>query len=77
MIFNAAKHRYEAQIRAARWLEDADKFMHQALLPLVDARHHSTMDMFGGGALTDMMKRDALNKAQNATDRVHMLVAQT
>lgn len=34
------------------------------------------MDMFGGGTLTDVMEREALSRAQNATDKVQMLVSQ-
>lgn len=75
-IFNAAKQRHEAEMQALHCLREADKFMRVGLESLADARGHSQMDMFGGGALTDMMERDALSKAQSATDKVHMLVSQ-
>lgn len=74
--FAAARQRHDAESQAFKCLIDADKFMLQALHSLADARSHSQMDMFGGGTLTDMMERDALSKAKNATDKVGMLVSQ-
>ena len=74
--FNTAKQRHEAEVQAANCLRDAEGFMTQALQSLDDARSHSRMDMFGGGTLSDMMERNALSKAQNATDKVKMLVQQ-
>ncbi|KAL8963434.1 MAG: hypothetical protein Q9193_000304 [Seirophora villosa] len=74
--FNEAKRRHEAEAQAVRCLQDADKFMAQALHSLTEARSHSRMDMFGGGTLTDMMERNALTRAQGATDKVQMLVSQ-
>ncbi|KAL8655962.1 MAG: hypothetical protein Q9210_000559 [Variospora velana] len=74
--FNDAKRRHEAKAQAVKCLHDADRFMNDALRALDDARSHSQMDMFGGGTLTDMMEREALSRAQHATDKVKMLVAQ-
>ncbi|KAL8875633.1 MAG: hypothetical protein Q9198_006038 [Flavoplaca austrocitrina] len=74
--FNTAKQRHEAELQAVNCLRDAERFMTQALQSLDDARSHSRMDMFGGGTISDMMERDALSKAQNATDKVKMLVQQ-
>lgn len=74
--FNTAKQRHEAELQAVKCLQDAERFMTQALQSLDNARSASRMDMFGGGTLSDMMERDALTKAQNATDKVKMLVQQ-
>lgn len=75
-IFDGAKQRHEAEIQAARCLQEAEVFMRVALESMADARMNSRMDMWGGGGLTDMMERDALHRAQDATDKVHMLVSQ-
>lgn len=74
--FNNAKRNHEAEVQAVKCLQDAQQFMSEALRHLHDARGHSRMDMLGGGTLSDMMERDALSKAQNATDKVKMLVEQ-
>ncbi|KAL8917309.1 MAG: hypothetical protein Q9208_008030 [Pyrenodesmia sp. 3 TL-2023] len=74
--FDNAKRNHEAEVQAVRCLQDAQQFMSQALEHLHEARSHSRMDMFGGGTLSDMMERDALSKAQNATDKIKMLVDQ-
>ncbi|KAL8858943.1 MAG: hypothetical protein Q9178_004622 [Gyalolechia marmorata] len=74
--FNAAKQRQDAEFQAVKCLQDAEQFMLQALQSLDEARSHSRMDMFGGGTLSDMMERDALSQAQNATEKVKMLVQQ-
>lgn len=74
--FNTVKQRHEAEVQAVKCLQEADTFMHVAVESMADARDSSRMDMFGGGRLSDMLERDALNKAQNATDKVRMLVAQ-
>ncbi|KAL8942670.1 MAG: hypothetical protein Q9216_001524 [Gyalolechia sp. 2 TL-2023] len=74
--FNDAKRKHEAEAQAVKCLHDANQFMSEALRSLDDARSHSRMDMFGGGTLTDMMEREALSRAQNATDKVKMLVSQ-
>lgn len=74
--FSVAKQRHVAETQALQCMLDADTFMTQALKDLDDARGYSRADMFGGGTMMDMMERDALSKAQNATDKVKMLVAQ-
>ncbi|KAL8846036.1 MAG: hypothetical protein Q9221_008849 [Calogaya cf. arnoldii] len=74
--FNTAKQRHEAELRAMKCLQDAERFMTEALQLLDDARSASRMDMLGGGTLSDMMERNALSKAQNATEKVKMLVQQ-
>lgn len=74
--FNRVKGKHEAEIQAVKCLTDATRFMSQALFSLDDARSHSRIDMLGGGTLTDMMERDALSRAQTATDKAKMLVSQ-
>ena len=74
--FNTVKQHHEAEMQAFKCLQEANSFMHKAMESLADARMHSRMDMFGGGRLTDMMERDALHRAENATDKVRMLVSQ-
>ncbi|KAL8652922.1 MAG: hypothetical protein Q9226_004063 [Calogaya cf. arnoldii] len=74
--FKAAKQRHEAELQAVNCLQEADRFMTEALRSLDDARSASRMDMLGGGTLSDMMERNALSKAQNATEKAKMLVQQ-
>ncbi|KAL8758687.1 MAG: hypothetical protein Q9184_003844 [Pyrenodesmia sp. 2 TL-2023] len=73
--FNNAKRNHEAEVQAVKCLENAQQFMSQALQHLAEARSHSRTDMFGS-TWSDMMEREALSKAQNATDKVKMLVEQ-
>ena len=74
--FDAAKQRSEAELQVVKCLEDANNLMQQAVQQLVEALDQSTLDMFGRHTSRDMMQRDALNEAQDATNRVHMLVSQ-
>ena len=75
-VFTGAKQRHDAEQQALKCLIEADKFMRGALHSLAEARDHSTMDLWGGGTITDMMERNALSQAKNATDKVGMLVSQ-
>ncbi|KAL8988335.1 MAG: hypothetical protein Q9177_002577 [Variospora cf. flavescens] len=61
---NDAKRRHEAEAQAVKCLHNADRFMNEALRAFDDARNYSRVDI-------------ALSRAQSATDKVRMLVAQT
>ncbi|GKT41045.1 uncharacterized protein ColSpa_01226 [Colletotrichum spaethianum] len=78
-----ARHEYhdtrsktEAEQHAIRLLTDAMRRMGDALRNMDDALSHSRMDMFGGGTMTDMMERSALQRAESAAQEARMLVLQ-
>ena len=74
--FDATKQQSEAESQVVKFLEDANKFMQQAVQQLAEAVDHSTLVIFGRRTSKDMGNRDALNRAQNAMDNIHRLVAQ-
>ncbi|GJC90753.1 hypothetical protein ColLi_13591 [Colletotrichum liriopes] len=79
----AARHEYhdtrskaEAEQHAIRLLTDAMRRMGDSLRGMDDALSHSRMDMFGGGTMSDMMERSALQRAESAAQEARMLVMQ-
>ena len=74
--FNATKQRSEAELQAVEYLEDAKKLMQEAVQQLSDVSSHSTLDIFSRRTSSGMMQQEALNKAQDATNQIHTLVAQ-
>ncbi|KAK1962429.1 hypothetical protein LY78DRAFT_643101 [Colletotrichum sublineola] len=67
----------EAEQHAIRLLTAAAGRMGDALRGMDDALSHSRMDMFGGGGtMTDMMERSALQRAEAAVQEARGLVAQ-
>ncbi|KAJ9111334.1 hypothetical protein QFC20_002625 [Naganishia adeliensis] len=62
--------------RAFALLQQADRTMIGAARSLAQAEDASTWDMFGGGAMMDMMERSALSEAQRQADTARMLVMQ-
>ncbi|KAI0391372.1 hypothetical protein F5Y17DRAFT_15711 [Xylariaceae sp. FL0594] len=74
--FNAASAELESGRQAYRALEDAHRRIKSALCSLEDALDWSRVDMFGGGATTDLMERDALHKAETEVIQAQMLVMQ-
>ena len=73
---DATKQRSKAESQANKYLEDAKKLMQEAVQQLSDVSDHSTLDILSRRTSRGMMQREALNKAQDATAQVHMLVAQ-
>ncbi|KAM3504357.1 hypothetical protein MY11210_008389 [Beauveria gryllotalpidicola] len=55
--------RFDAETQAVAQLNLADRAMTQALYEVAQALGYSRMDMFGGGAMTDMMERNHLSRA--------------
>ncbi|KAK3062227.1 hypothetical protein LTS18_004567 [Coniosporium uncinatum] len=72
--FTQAQSRANAEHHAVENLQGATRAMRQALASLDEARSHSTMDMFGGGTLSDMMERNALSAAASAVQQVRWQV---
>ncbi|KAI1105472.1 hypothetical protein F4804DRAFT_129707 [Jackrogersella minutella] len=57
-------------------LSDAIERLNQALIYTEEALSHSRMDMFVGGTFTDMMERNALDKAENQVNQMRFIVKQ-
>ncbi|KAH0429078.1 hypothetical protein CcaCcLH18_08705 [Colletotrichum camelliae] len=74
--YQDTRSKAEAEQHAIKLLMDAMKRMGDALRNMDDALSHSRMDMFGGGTMTDMMERSALQRAESATQEARMLVMQ-
>ncbi|KAJ9663653.1 hypothetical protein H2198_000665 [Neophaeococcomyces mojaviensis] len=68
--------RAEAEKQVANILSNAQARMNAAKNHLAEARSLSQMDMFGGGAMTDMMERNALHQAEIALTEAKMSVDQ-
>ncbi|KXH68413.1 hypothetical protein CSAL01_00286 [Colletotrichum salicis] len=74
--YHDTRSKVEAEQHAIRLLTDAMKRMGDSLRHMDDALSHSRMDMFGGGTMTDMMERSALQRAESAAQEARMLVMQ-
>uniref|UniRef100_L2FMJ6 Uncharacterized protein n=1 Tax=Colletotrichum fructicola (strain Nara gc5) TaxID=1213859 RepID=L2FMJ6_COLFN len=74
--YQDTRSKAEAEQHAIKLLMDAMKRMGDALRNIDDALSHSRMDMFGGGTMSDMMERSALQRAESATQEAKMLVMQ-
>ncbi|KAI4105742.1 MAG: hypothetical protein LQ339_003304 [Xanthoria mediterranea] len=75
--YNIAKQQHEAEIQAAKCLEDAETFMLEVLEWLENARENSDIDKSGSGTmLANLLERTALMKARNAIGKAKMLVEQ-
>ncbi|OHF01732.1 hypothetical protein CORC01_02923 [Colletotrichum orchidophilum] len=74
--YHDTRSKVEAEAHAIRLLTDAMKRMGDSLRHMDDALSHSRMDMFGGGTMSDMMERSALQRAESATQEARMLVMQ-
>ncbi|OLN86940.1 hypothetical protein CCHL11_04588 [Colletotrichum chlorophyti] len=74
--YHDTRSRAEAEQHAIRLLTEAMKRMGDSLRNMDDALSHSRMDMFGGGTMSDMMERSALQRAESAAQEARMLVMQ-
>ncbi|TKW55175.1 hypothetical protein CTA1_11973 [Colletotrichum tanaceti] len=74
--YHDARGKAEAEQHAVRLLTDAARRMADSLRGMDDALSHSRMDMFGGGTMSDMMERSALQRAESAAQEARMLVMQ-
>jgi hypothetical protein len=66
----------EAEDQVINLLTRATRAMYSAHQSVQEALSHSRMDMFGGGTLSDMMERNALNRADMATAEVYRCAEQ-
>ncbi|OTB06739.1 hypothetical protein M426DRAFT_107104 [Hypoxylon sp. CI-4A] len=66
----------ETELRVVQLLTEAKQRVYNALSYTEEALDHSRMDMFGGGTLSDMMERNALDKAESQTSQMISLVRQ-
>ena len=62
--FKQCEEQLRRDKQAAEALDRANNRLKQALASMEDALQASNIDRFGGGALFDMMERDALAQAQ-------------
>ncbi|KAJ0113813.1 hypothetical protein J7T55_010057 [Diaporthe amygdali] len=75
-IYKEARSRAEAEGKVVSILTQAQTRLNGALMSMEDALHASRRDMYGGGTFSDMMERNALNKAENLVRQAKMLVTQ-
>lgn len=75
-VYQEARSRAEAEGQVVNILTQAQTRLNGALMSMEDALHASRRDMYGGGTFSDMMERNALNKAENLIRQARMLVAQ-
>ncbi|KAI2640354.1 hypothetical protein GGS26DRAFT_154548 [Hypomontagnella submonticulosa] len=66
----------ETELQVVYLLTEANRRLHNALIYTEEALSHSRMDMFGGGTLSDMMERNALDKAEGQVSQMFSLVQQ-
>lgn len=74
--FGQVSRAMDCEKQATATLIEARKMMGRALQEMGSARGMSQWDMFGGGTMASMMKRNALENAQAGVGRVQMLVDQ-
>lgn len=74
--YHDAKVQAEGVLEVIKTLGEVMRRMDEALNHIEDALDHSRMDMFGGGTITDMMERSALNKAELAIQEARRLMKQ-
>ncbi|KAI0012183.1 hypothetical protein F4779DRAFT_105967 [Xylariaceae sp. FL0662B] len=74
--YHDARVKVETGQQVVRILGDALQRLHSAISYTEDALSHSRMDMLGGGTLSDMMERNALDKAETQVDQMLWFVRQ-
>lgn len=74
--YRETRQKWDAEDQALRLLLDANTAMRQALQSMESALDYSRWDMWGGGAMSDMMERNELSKAQSLCSTVYMLIGQ-
>jgi hypothetical protein len=74
--FHDARVQSEAGTQALNSLTDASRRLQDAMTYIEEALSYSRMDMFGGGAMTDMMERNALHNAEMKVSEGYWLVSQ-
>ncbi|KAI3391750.1 hypothetical protein diail_6844 [Diaporthe ilicicola] len=75
-IYQEARSRAEAEGQVVNILTQAQTRLNGALMSMEDALHASRRDMYGGGTFSDMMERNALNRAENLVRQAKMLITQ-
>ncbi|KAI4522562.1 hypothetical protein EV122DRAFT_287444 [Schizophyllum commune] len=75
-IYNDVQKRLNKESRVADILAHAETELRLCDRFIREALTHSTFDMMGGGAMTDMMERNALMNAQNKASTAQMLIQQ-
>ncbi|KAI8629397.1 hypothetical protein F5Y19DRAFT_80507 [Xylariaceae sp. FL1651] len=74
--YNGSCAKLEADQQVQRILADASKRIQSSLSHIEDALDSSRLDMFGGGAVVDMMERDSLHNAEMEVTQAQMLIMQ-
>ena len=74
--FTQKREAFLAEDQARKCLAQAWACMNRAIDSASSAHTASTIDVFGGGMMSDMMERDSLSQAQAAVHQVQMFVVQ-
>ncbi|KAK1974418.1 hypothetical protein LZ30DRAFT_608046 [Colletotrichum cereale] len=74
--YHSTRSKAEAEQHAVRLLTAAAGRVGEALRGMDDALGHSRVDMFGGGTVSDVMERSALQRAEADVQEARALVAQ-
>lgn len=74
--YHDARVRAEAEGQAVGSLTDASRRLRDAMIHIEEALSCSRMDMFGGGGISDMMERNALQNAERKVSEGYWLVSQ-
>ncbi|KAI1083053.1 hypothetical protein F5B20DRAFT_444275 [Whalleya microplaca] len=72
--YHNSRVKVETEQQVTRILSDALQRLLAAIEYTEDALSHSRMDMFGGGTFTDMMERNALDKAEGQVGQMLSLM---
>lgn len=72
--YHEARTKFEAETHVVRLLNDAVPLIMGALRHIEMALQHSRVDMFGGGAMHDMMERHQLAQAEGMIQRARMQI---
>lgn len=70
--YHETRTKAEAETRAVQLLMQAMYLMNGAIGSMDQALSHSRMDMFGGGAMMDMMERNALSQAERMIQQARL-----
>ncbi|KAL7629508.1 hypothetical protein AAE478_001029 [Parahypoxylon ruwenzoriense] len=74
--YHNARAKAETEFQVVRLLTEAMERLNRAISYTEEALSHSRMDMFGGGTFSDMMERNALEKAEDQVSQMLWLVRQ-
>lgn len=71
--YHNTRTKAEGETKAVQLLAQAMHLMNGAIRSMDSALGHSRMDMFGGGAMSDMMERNALSQAERMVQEARLM----